>query len=153
MFLSKINHNLRRTLLVVVGATALYIGARSCFGSRQDSGLENALAVEQQASIRNYSSLIEEVLAELPQHLEYTNRLLEECLDIAERNNSYSDKVRLKLWNFAVRKMEERPELTNYLGPNAKHYMKRKAIHDSASKVIRNVYDGIKEGVNIIKGE
>lgn len=149
-----INPRLRRTLLVLLGAAVLYFGGRSCLsGSTAKEGeLEKRVKVEQ-TEFEEYYSKVNDVLDGLPEHKEYANVLLETGLVIAGKGNSYSDGNRRKMWEFAVKQLEKNPELTDYLGPNAKQYMKRKAINQSANKVIDNVYDGIKEGVKIIKGE
>jgi hypothetical protein len=60
---------------------------------------------------------------------------------------------KVQAFDFVRNQMEKSPELTDYLGPNARHYMKKKAIAESTGKVLDNVYGGLKEGYNIIKGE
>lgn len=151
--LSNINPRLRRTLLVLAAGTfGLYLTARSCFysGSADESGLEQKANAEYMLTPEQYRSMVGHVVSGLPGHPEYADALANASMDFAD---SYSSKTRLRVWGKTVEQIEKHPELTDYLGPNAQQYMKRKAIRESAGKVMNNVYEGMKEGVKIIKGE
>ena len=154
--LPKTYSKLKKAALIGLSTVVLYFGAQSCFfGDNKEEGeLEKRMAkVEQTVEARQYPLLVNNVIKGLSQHPEYADELLEASMDVAGRDDSYSDKTRVRMWRFAVDKMEEKPELTEHLGPNARQYMKRKSINGAATKVVEKVYDGITEGVKIIKGE
>lgn len=154
--------NIKKTFLI--GGLAL-ISAYSLYGltkPRWDTNAGESLTAVLRAEVSepkdeqymNVSKSVDELLKNKP---EYANALVQKCVQTMESTNiQYQPRTSMMMFEAVRKKAEETPELANYLGVNAKAYIRgmrttckeltgriKQALGDAKEK-IREIYECVK---------
>jgi hypothetical protein len=106
------------------------------------------LCADKAALDRNYVLLMETVEKELQNKPVYSNRLIRNSLDSITRADAQVEKeTYLAMFQRIRDKAEQSPEITDYLGDNAKAYMEKKF----AAKYLGTVEDAFNDTYSTIK--
>jgi hypothetical protein len=83
-----------------------------------------------------YQTLLTKVESELEEHPEYANSLIQKSIESLEKTNTkYDPSTSAAMFQVIKNKIEEKPELTDYLGPKAKYHLLYGELHKCIEEI------------------
>lgn len=131
--------------LVVIGGMVLasYNGIKSITNtSIAEARDRTPEAVQQEKSLEKkikdpvYQNFITQVESGLEKHPEYANSLIQKSITLLEKTNTqYDPSTSAAMFQVIKNKIEEKPELTDYLGPKAKYHLLYGELHKCIKEI------------------